>query len=406
VSEVLEKKWVRWSIAGGMVFTIAAVISIFFFMQYLEKKKIEERIEAQRQAERDYEDKFRAAMTRIYQNLKLAHFLAAYKNLEYLPEPKKSDPLKVEEYLDVLTRVGNGLIASQLLKEAESVFVTIRSFQGQIPSAMEALGKIESKRKVESAKFFYAQGEQMLAQKRYREANLEYEKSRLEIRSIQILGFDDVSELLAKLKPKLIEARFYSLIEEAELGIKFAEKLLKDKKFRQTDEAMSQAAIILGKAAYLKPEDAKIKELRDRVYDLDGELGYLLPNKIPIWNAYSREDIGKKEHFFSLVGYELDSAVNKDHQVKIALQYLMNSEDEFFIVRYRIYFFTGRDAFNGHFILTDSRIATDKARSVVYMQELPDDLRKAQIKRIEVKVFNQNDQLVSRVTRAFRRVSS
>lgn len=406
MSDIFEKKWFRWAIGGGTSFVVVSVVGGFFLLQYLERKKIETRIEAQKVAEREYEDKFRAAMTRIYQNLKLGHFLAAYKNLEYLPEPKRTDNLKVEEYLEVLTRVGNGLITNQLLKEAESVFVSIRSFQGQVPSINEALGKIESKRKVDSAKFFFAQGEQLLLQKRYREANLEYEKARVEIRSVQILGYDDVSELLAKLKPQLVEARFYSMVQDAENVIKTAEKLLKDRKYRQTDESMSQASILIGKAAYLKPESERIKELRDRISDLDGELGYLLPNEVPIWNAYTKEDVGKKDHFFSLVGYELDSGMNANNQVKIALQYLMNSDDAFFIVRYRIYFFNGLDSFNGHFVLKDDRIAPLQARSIVYLQEIPEQFRKAQIKRIEVKVFNENDQIVSRVMRAFRRVSS
>jgi hypothetical protein len=405
MNSIFEKKWFKWVAVGGSFFIVFSVLLGFLVDHYLKQRAVEARIEAQRVAEREYEDKFRSSMTRIYQNLKLSHFLAAYKNLEYLPEPKRSDPLLVEEYLEVLTRVGNGLIQNRLLREAENVFVTIRTFSGQISSATEALGKIESKRKIDNAKFFFSQGEKLLDQKRYREASLEFDKSRMELRSVQIMKYDDVSEQLSKLRPKLADARFHFLTEEAEVFIQEGAKFLKLRNFKKAEESLSAAAIKIGKAAYINSELPELAELRNRVADLDAELAYQLPNEVPIWNAYSKSDAEQREHYFRLLGYELGSSANENHQIKINLEYSMTPADPFFVVRYRIHFFNGKDFFNGHFLMGESKLNSDQVRSVTYMQEIPENFRGAQIKRIDVRVYDQNHQIVSRVTRAFRRVS-
>jgi hypothetical protein len=407
VFKFFENKYARWGLIGGSSFIFVAILTGFVAKAYIEKTKREAEIEALKEAEREYEDKFRTGMTRIYQNLKLGHFLAAYKNLETLPEPRRSNPLKVEEYLEVLNRVGTGLIQNQLLKEAESVFLTIRNFEGQLTKANEALGKIESKRRIENAKFFFAQGEQLMGQKRYREANREFDKAQLELRSVEILQYDNASEQWEHLKPKLLEARFYTLIDDAEGFLKKAESALKDKKFKQSDQYISQAAIRVGRAAYFRAQSPEVFALRKRISDLDGELGYALPNDVPIWNAYSVADQQKQEHFFTLEGYELASSLDKEGQMKIGLQYKMNLDSKYFVIRYRIFFYNGRDIFNGHYLVPEagSKVALDAVKSIIYLQEIPEKYRTAQIKRIEVKIFDENGKVVSRVTRAFRKSS-
>ncbi|MDB5037652.1 MAG: hypothetical protein JWQ35_1180 [Bacteriovoracaceae bacterium] len=403
MSQIFEKKWFRLAVIGGSSFILFGVVTTFFLKAHFEQVERDAEAEARLEAERDYEDRFRSAMTRIYQNLKLEHYLAAYKNLEYLPEPKRSDRVKVDEYLEVLNRVGNGLLQNQLLKESESVFYTIRSFEGQISTANLALSKIESKRRVDNAKFFFAQGEHLLAEKRYREAKNEFDKTQLELHSVEILHFDDVKEQTAKLQPKLKEARFYTFLDDADETLKKVEPLFKDKKFKQADEAIAQAAIKVGQAAFLKGDSPEVRARRLRIADLEGELGYLIPNAVPIWNNYSKEDQETKPNYFNLVGYELGSALNAEGQIKIALQYLMSRTCKYFVVRYRITFFGGRNIFNGHFIMTDSTLPIDKTRSITYLQEIPDDLRKTQIERIEVRIYDEDAQIVSRVTRAFRK---
>ncbi len=382
------------------------IFGVFFLKQYLHNQEVERKRQAEIEAENEYEDKFRTGMTRVYQNLKLEHYLAAYKNIEFIPQPRRTDPQRVDEYLEALTRIGRGLIESQLLKEAENIFMIVRSFEGQMPTANEALSRIESKRGIDNAKLFISQGEHLINQKKYRDANVEFHKAQLELRTVEALKFDDVKELKGRLMPQLLEAKFFTYIADAEDTLRTADAQLKARKFRKTDEALTQAAIQGGRAAYLRPEAPEVIRVRERIAEIDAELGYLLPNEVPIWNLYSKEEMSKNSHFFGLVGYELSPKVDDNGSLKIALQYLMHAEEPFFIVRYRIYFYNNKDIFNGHFLMAEPSFSADQVRSVVYLQEIPEESRRAQVKRIEVKVFDPDDKIVSRVSRAFRKTSS
>lgn len=403
MGKILEKPWFKWAVIGGASSLMLGVLGIFLLKAYLRERELERQREARIRAEQEYEDKFRTAMTRIYQNLKLEHYLAAYKNLEYLPEPKKNDPSRVEEYLEVLSRIGNGLIQNQMLKESEGVFLILRNWEGQMSRANEALSRIESKRGIEHAKLFLSQGEHLIAQQRYREAYNEFGKAELELRSVEVLKFDNVKDLWARLMPQLLESRFYTLIADAEDLIRDAEKALNLKKYRETDQSLTQASVKVGKAAYLRREAPEVQRLRDRISSLDADLGYMLPNDVPIWNSVSKEEMNQAVNFVNLVGYELTSKLNEKGEIPIALQYLMHGQDSFFIVRYRVYFYNNRDIFNGHFLNNEKLLEADQVRSVVYLQEIPEDLRKVPIKRIEVKIFDVNQNIMARVSRAFRK---
>ena len=94
--------------------------------------------------------------------------------------------------------------------------------------------------------------------------------------------------------------------------------------------------------------------------------------------------------------------VNEKGEVVLGLKYLLDPREKYYIVRYRIYFQKGQTVFNGHFITPDPQGLPDQVLSVEYHQEIPEALRRTPILRMEVKVYDERDQIVSRVERAFR----
>ena len=106
-----------------------------------------------------------------------------------------------------------------------------------------------------------------------------------------------------------------------------------------------------------------------------------------------------------MVAYDLQEGGDKEGYVHLGIKYLADTTTKFFVVRYRIYFFNGTSVFNGHFLEPDPARAMDETQEILYLQEIPENLRKIPIQRLEVKIFNADDQIVSRVLRAFRKTS-
>jgi tetratricopeptide (TPR) repeat protein len=407
VSSIVEHKAFKWIVIASSLFVVFAVTGGFLFKQYLHQREIGQEIAQRKEDDWNYREKFRSAMYRIRQNLKLEHFLAAYKNLDSVPPPKRSDPLMVEEYADVLYRIGKGLFANNLLKESESVFQMVHEFQDRVPQANEALSEIESKRNLESARLHYSQGAKLFEQTRYRDAAAELQKADVELNSVQNLKFDDVTEDKVKVAAIYREARFHINLEDTEQPLKEAEQMLKFKDFKKAQSALAKAAKSIGKAAFIHPEAPQIKSLRGRLFDLDAEMGFLIPNSVPIRNNFPRELVGKTPRYFFLNDYEFTSVPDSNHFLTIGLKFERDQKEPYFIVRYRIFFYNGEDIFNGHFLTPgDTKPDAEGVESVIYKQELPEGLWASGVKQIEVKIFDSNDVLISQVSRAFRRGNS
>ncbi|MBN8554179.1 MAG: hypothetical protein J0L93_01945 [Deltaproteobacteria bacterium] len=407
MSSVFEHKAFKWGIVGGSFILIFAIISGFFFNRHLDRVRIEQQIAQKQKEEWNYQEKFRSAMYRIRQNLKLEHFLAAYKNLDTLPVPKESDQLMMDEYIEVLNRIGKGLLANHLLKESEEVFRTVRNYDGQIDQASESLSRIESKRNLDSARLHYSQGAKLFEQKRYRDAAAELQKADVELNSVQSLNFDDIKEDKEKVAAIYREARFFINLDDAELPLREAEQFLKLKDFKKTQTSLSKANQAVSRAAFIHPDAAEVKKLRQRILDIDAEMGYLLPNATPIFNAFVKEMVGKTPHYFYLMDYEFTPTMDKDRFITLGIKFQRDQTDPYFVIRYRIYFQNGRDVFNGHFIMpSTSKIAEDGIESITYKQEIPEFFWNVGVRQMEIKIFDSHDVMVSQVSRAFRRRNS
>lgn len=405
MKNLMEKSYFKWIIVGTSSFVFVLIVGFFGLKTYLHQKSVDRKKSEALENERRYEDKFRTAMTRIYQNLKLDHFLAAYKNLESVPPLRRDDASKIQEYLEALYRIGNGLLQSQLLKESESVFLTIREHEGQLTDANLALTKIEAKRRLDNSKTFTAQGDSLLAQKRYREANHEFEKAHLELKSIENLYITEIQAAWDNLKPKIAETKFHTLLDDAMHQVAESDKALKDKNYKELNQTLARAATTINRAAFLRPNAPEIKILRDRLIEIDAEMGYQIPNSFPLWNHFRLEDQSKATKFFYIRDYELNPTLSDDGFLRLKISYLLDPKEKFYIVRYRIHFSNGYDIFNGHFITPDPTKSAQELSSTVYLQEIPTAALKFDIQRIELKIYNDLDQIVSRIERAFRKPS-
>ncbi len=393
---------------GGSFAVMLSVIGSFFLMQYLEKRKIEHAELKRKEEQRNYEERYRQGMNRIRQNLKLDHFLAAYRNFQLTPTPPEKDPYAREDYLDVVNRIGQGLLKSQNLKEAEEVFSHLRDFEGQRDGANESIGRIESRRRLESARLLFMQVEKFIEQNRFQDALGDLKKVEQELNSVENLKFDEIQELWERYKKLTRLVKFRVFADDADRNIKEAARFLKGRNIRATESAMSRAANLTGKAAFFNPDSDEVKSLRHRLFELDAELAIIIPNELPVTNKFTKEMNGRLPYFFYLDGYEFDiSKVKSDNLIKIGLKFFLQAPESYFIVRYKVYYYDNQDSFNGHFLTEQTALAPSKddtiVRAVEYLQEIPERLRSTPVKRIEVKVFNDKDQLVSQVTRAFRR---
>lgn len=381
----------------------------FVGLGWYKKNKLEREIQAKKEADWEYREKFRLGLNRIRQNLKLDHFLAAYKNLETLPYPPKDNTEAKNEYAEVLNRVGRGLLQNELLKESEEVFQMLREFEGKenFDTANRAISEIESKRRIESARLHYDQGVRLYEQRRYHDAFGEYQKADVDLNSVENLKFDDIKVEKEKLMSAMREVKFYLYVETAERHLAETESLFKKKAYDKIQGEIGKAAGAVGRAAFLRPDSETIKHLRERLDTFDAELGYQLPNSVPIYNRFAVETVGRQPRVFRLTGYEFDPNPDSDNTIKISIKYVKDNNEPYFIVRYRVYFVNNKDFFNGHFIMPDPEIAnTALAGQVTYRQEIPEKLRGVPIQRIEVRVFNSDDIIVSHITRAFRRRDS
>jgi len=417
MTSITEKSWFKWAIMGGSFFAIFSVIGIFSVTKYLDFRKIEAARIQKKKAQDDYEERTRAGMLRIRQNLKLDHYLAAYKNFQLTPPPPRKEAFATEDYLEVLHRIGNGLLKNQLYKEAEEVFTAIRDYDDQFEKANESIGRIESKRRLESAHQYFAQVEKLMEEKRYQDALGDLQKTEQELGSLQNLQYDDIKDEWIKLRKLIGMVKFRVYADDADRLIKEAARRLKVRDFKAVDSAMSKASNLTGRAAFFNPSSEEITSLRQRLFDLNAELGVLLPNLLPVTNGFTKDMVGKLPFYFYLEGANFDlTAAKTEHTVTIGLEYFMRAPETYYIVRYRIYYYDNGDSYNGHYLTDDLGKSKDPSknaskndgdmRSVEFKQEIPERFWNTPIRRIEIKIFNDQDQLISFLTRAFRRDAS
>lgn len=309
----------------------------------------------------------------------------------------------VEEYVDVLTRVGRGLLENGYLKESEMVFNMLREVDSDLPDAKTALDQISSKRHLEAGRVHLDLGEQLLSEKKYRDALSELKKSEVELNSVQILKYDDVAADFARKQKLMGEAKHYVYLEDASVQMREAEKSLKFEDFKKAEGFLSKASNLVGRAAFFKRDSELVDAARRRLVDLAAELEYLVPNAIPVMNRFTKDMQGKIPDFFYLTNHDFDVRESKDHTIKLGIKYLRSKSDQFFIVRYRVFMANGKDFFNGHFLMpVEKDFADGDELTATFEQEIPDAFHKIPVRRVEFRIFNHNDEIVSSITRAFK----
>lgn len=402
VSKIIDKTWFKWVVISASLVSILSLFGFFMARDYLRKREREEMAAEARRTRIEYEDKFRTTMTRIYQNLKLDHFLAAYNNLEFLESPALADREMAQEYIDVLYRIGRGLLDAGFLKESEAVFSTIRTYEGQVSPANSALSEIDSKRRASMARIRIEAAEKLLQESRYRDAFAEFQKADLELQSVKLMGFETVDQDLERLYEGYRRSKYHVALMDAEKAIVEAEAMLQHRNFAKIRGIMAKASELLALAAHYQRGTPQAAKLRERLVAIDSEMSVIIPNEQPIWNIFKPEDATQYSGYFFLDQVDISSRIDEKGLVQISLAYYRRANDKNFVLRYRIYFQDGTSVFNGHFLAPDGQTDSDSLQRVTFLQELPERFRQRRIRRVEVNVYNEDNTILSRVSRAFR----
>lgn len=394
-----------------MVIVAALVVTVAFFGSqiwglYKHQQAIVEAKVAQYRAMRDYEDRFQQWMTRIYQNLRLEHYLAAYGNARKMPLPRPDDRERVDELVAALQRISAGLLEGNLLKEAEEILMMIKEFSPKSDAAHADLIEVESRRKFDSAKFHLKEAEFHIEAKNFRGALVELQKADIELNAVVLRDMSPVM-LEKDRRAKLFRiARFQVLLLEADSAVRDARVKFSVQDFDKVQKFMSIAARKVGIAAFYDRESEDVRRIRDDLHNLAADLAYEIPNQMPLWNKWSKEHVGRSEDFFFLSDYHFDVSRASEGIVRIGLDYLRHRDQREYVVRYRIFFDDGSDYFNGHFLgPVNSQALDSDMSSIVYEQLLPERLKNRKVRRIELSVYNEDSILLSRVMRAFRETS-
>lgn len=394
--EVFERPWFKWLSISTCLSLGFGIAGIFFFQEALETKEARE-IRLQREvAARAYEDAFRSTMVRVYQNLRLGHFLAAYKNLDQIKPPDESLSSMHQEYFEAMSRVAIGLLENDFLDEAEKILRELQQLKEYEDLARDNLIKIASARRYESAQRFLAAGIKFLEEKKFVDAANEMRKAKLEFDSVALYQLQDVSKDLEKLTQYWSLAKFHVHREEAERAIAEATRLLKVKAFKETQHTMARAAGHVGRAAFFSSnQNTEVQKLRRLLLSLKADLAYEVPNAEPTYNIFRPDSMEKFPQFFHLKSANLSFNVNDPRDLKLELNYDMRpSSGGVYFVRYKAYFFNGKMYFNGHDI--------EGPEEFQFTDFLPKNLQGQPIKRVDISIYDQNNLLVSRAMKAFR----
>jgi len=403
MSSIAEKAWLKWVAVGVSFLVMSIAIGTQFYSQYKIEKAAEQKANEEFDARRQYEDSFRISMTRIYQNLRLDHFLAAYQNVNQMIKPEKWDRERVDEFAETVARIGRGLMQTGFLKEAEAMFVIVREFHHESKEAGDGLTEVESRRKLTYARGYLEEAKRNLDVGKYRQGFAELQKAEIELNSIRSQRFVNVDKEFGDFQNLVKDARFLTRIDDAKSAVAKARNAFGRGDYNATQDEMVKAANLTGRAAFLRPDSPDVAQVRQALRDLDAELAIAVPNSMPIYNFYSKEQLGRTSEYFHLDSYQFNIEPTPDQYLSIALNYQRTRGKEFYVVRYRFFVEDGRDFFNGHFLMPrEDQKADDELMSVIFQQEVPERFRGLPIERVEVGVYDESNNLVSKVMRAFK----
>lgn len=402
---MLDRPWFKWVIIASSFGLVLFVGGVFIVMeqarQAQEKREYEEKMAKIRELRLDAQTN----LTRIYQNLQLKHFLAAYNVLEDFAQPPEILADQVSEYQDVVYRVAEGLLRDRFYDESETLFQRLLNTKDYDEKARDALAEIASSHRLVSARRLLAEAKILVKEKRWRDASNELRKAKLEYESVKLFGFQNVDEELKDLKSSFYESEHHVHLESARWELDDARKFLETGRIDEVQLAMSRAAQHVGRAAFFKRGTKEVLDLRQELLNLEAEIAYRIPNLIPIWNFFPKDEEALKTQYFYMQDYNFDLMENDPSKVRIGFTYSMRtSNSSYYVVRYKIYYFDGSQFFNGHF-LTDAQLVAEPTKQnheIVYEQEIPEKFQKKAVKRIELKIYDENNVLVSKVSRAFR----
>ncbi len=403
MAKLIHEWWFKWVVIAITLITTMSIFGAGIWKEYKHQQAIIEAKVAEYRAMREYEDRFQSWMTRVYQNLRLEHFLAAYQNARKMPRPHFEDAPRVEEFVAALHRIFSGLLEANLIKESEEILAIIREFAPNSTTAAEAFTAVESKKKFEMAKRYLKDAEVSISQRNYRGAVADLQKADIELNTVI---FPDMTPVLLEKdrRASLFRvARFHVLVDEAGRAVTKAREEFASKRFDTMQKAMSEAARKVGIAAFYDQESPVVREIRDDLHNLAADLAFEIPNSMPLWNKWAKEHVGRSDDFFYLVDYHFDLSQASQHIVRIGFDYLRHRDDREYVVRYRIYFEDGSSFFNGHFLgPVQNKTLDTEMSSIVFEQALPERFFNRKVRRIELNVYNEDNILLSRVMRAFR----
>ncbi|MGA0163031.1 MAG: hypothetical protein ACO3LE_02120 [Bdellovibrionota bacterium] len=377
--------------------------SNFFIERHYKLEKARQLQEEQEALQWEYEDRFRSTMVRVYQNLRLGHMLAAYRNLENFQEPPISQILLYEEYFETIERIASGLLESRFLDESEKLWQRLESIEEYQSKAEEALVRVSAFRMYQSALRYIQNGRQLLEEKLFFESVNELKKAKLELDILKQYDFLDLKEDEVRWKELYRSANYYHNHEKAKEQIDLALKALKLKDFGETQKTMYIASGHVGKMAFYSLEhknDQEVLSLRDQLYKLRDDLAYLLPNSIPIFNFFEKDNLDQFSSHFFLKSVDIKFDSNSPREIELDFDLSVQVEkSEFYVVRYKTYFFNGQVYFN-------SKLLRSGMTNLKINEALPNHLKGSKIKRVDISVYDSRHVLVSRVMQAFKKPSS
>lgn len=400
---MLHKPWFKWIIIGSSFLMIGLVALVFFIKEAQRQAEIELKKQNQLREIADYRARYRSAVVRTLQNLQLDNFLAAYQIMKDLPAPPSLLKNETREYYDLIVRISRGLLNDRFIKEAQAGYERLLNVPDYDPIAREALSEIAANYRLRSARSFLADSKQLIREGLWRDAQNELSKANLEFESVRLFGKYDVSEEIAEVKQLMQIARHQVHVQSAKLDIQDAERFLASNNFQDLQAAMSRASQHVGRAAFYDSEAPVIEELRQKLFDLEAEFAYRVPNLIPIYNYYEKKQADVAEDYFHLSNYEFDISELDDLKINLQLVYdVRQTMQDYFVLRYKIFFHDGRQFFNGFYLEAEKNGQLHRKRKL-FEQEVPQVFHSIPVKRIEVEVYNQANQRISYLTRSFRR---
>ena len=398
MAKAVENKSFQWiAISSGIFITLALIGGAVGF-QIHKQKKAEAKKAAEVRAINAFEARSRSNLVRVYQNLKLGHFLAAYKNMEGIETPLPGFVEIYREYHEVLARIADGLIEGDFLNEADSFLlrlINVREFEDR---ARESQIRVASRRRWKSAGGFMAEGKKLLDLKKYQDAVAEFAKAKAEYESVKLFKIHNVDQDLATLSSLSRAARYQIFLADAQMALADAEKSLVNNFFKEAQERTQKAGGLVARAAFYGGRQEEVIQLRKKLVALEAEITFRVPNSIPIWNRIELKDIDAKNHGFFLKEASFD--LKDPEKVKIQIKYAIEIRDRSqFVIRYKAHLEDGRFFFDGK-ILDQAVVEKDVSSS--FDLKIPPEFKGRRIKKIDLQVHDGAELQFSRVQRAFR----